>query len=125
MQRDAKKASSNRDVGKSEEYTRTRAVSPVRERNPPLGKTTRKKREVFKGRKVEYRASSGPRNAGGPLASSAWILGNIVRVCVCVCVCVCVMRARVSVCKNTEEEEEEEEQKKEREKRISSQKTIF
>ena len=39
-----KKASSNRDAGKSEEYTRTRAV---RERNPPSGKRRREKSERY------------------------------------------------------------------------------
>ena len=38
------KASSNRDAGKSEEYTRTRAV---RERNPPSGKRRREKSERY------------------------------------------------------------------------------
>ncbi len=89
-----------------------------KETHPRENKTTRKKREVFKGRKVEYRASSGPRSVGGPLSSSAWTLVTLC-VCLCVRVFVCVMRARVSVCKNTEEEEDNNNKKK-REKRISS-----
>ena len=84
-----------------------------KETHPRENKTTRKKREVFKGRKVEYRASSGPRSAGGPLSSSAWILVTLC-VCLCVRVFVCVMRARVSVCKNTEEEEDNNNKKNER-----------
>ena len=106
-----KKASSNRDAGKSEEYTRTRAV---RERNPPSGKQDDEK----KARGIQRKEGRVPcfvwaSQRGWSSFIERMDSGNIVRVFVC------VMRARVSVCKNTEEEEDNNNKKK-REKRISS-----
>ena len=82
-----KKASSNRDAGKSEEYTRTRAV---RERNPPSGKQDDEK----KARGIQRKEGRVPcfvwaSQRGWSSFIERMDSGNIVRVFVCACVCVC------------------------------------
>ena len=59
-----KKASSNRDAGKSEEYTRTRAV---RERNPPSGKPRRRE-------KSERYSKEGRSSTVLRLGLAAWVV---------------------------------------------------